>query len=92
MSYSRWINSTWYSFWGTSDAKRKEDEVFCLWADMSQTKDWLYGELKTWTVETVLENYDGITQKQAEEAMQYIKQFLNDVDDEYNGNQTPTSI
>lgn len=92
MSYSRWICSTWYSFWSTSSGKTKEEQVLCLWADMSQTKDWKYGELKTWTVETVLENYEGITQKQAEEAMQYIKQFLNDVDEEYNGNQTPTSV
>ena len=83
MSYSRWGHSTWYSFWSGSEASTKEDEILSLWADLAQAKDWSYSELKTWTVETVLENYEDITQAEAEEAFEYIKYFLEDVEKEY---------
>ena len=83
MSYSRWSNSTWYSFWSAGNAKRKEDEVFCLWADMSQTKDWTYEQLLEFTVEDIGKEYVGITLAEAEEAWGYIQNFLEDVDKEY---------
>ena len=92
MSYSRWSNSVWYSFWSTSDAKRKEDEVFCLWADMSQTKDWTYEQLLGFTVEDIGKEYVGITLAEAEEAWGYIQNFLADVDEEYDGNQSQSTI
>lgn len=84
MSYSRWsIGKTWYAFWSTSSGETKAEQVLCLWADMSQTKDWTYEELNTWTAETVLEHYEDITKEEAEEAFQYITYFLEDVDNEY---------
>ena len=87
MSYSRWGASTWYTFWSDSgDDIIKEDEVLSLWLSfgiLDNTNDWTYSELKTWTAETVLENYDNITQAEAEEALGYIKQFLADVEEEY---------
>ena len=83
MSYSRWGHSTWYSFWCNTEATKKEDEIFSLWLSIDNTKDWSYNELKTWTVETVLENYEDITQAEAEEAFEYIKYFLEDVEKEY---------
>ena len=92
MSYSRWSNSTWYTFWSVSDAKRKEDEVLSLWADMSQTRDWIYEELVTWTVEDVGKAYTGITLAEAEEAWGYIQEFLADVDEEYDGDSSQPTI
>ena len=92
MSYSRWSNSCWYTFWSVSDAKRKEDEVLSLWADMSQTRDWIYEELVTWTVEDVGKAYTGITLAEAEEAWGYIQEFLADVDEEYDGDSSQPTI
>jgi len=92
MSYSRWSNSTWYTFWSVNDAKRKEDEVLSLWADMSQTRDWIYEELVTWTVEDVGKAYTGITLAEAEEAWGYIQEFLADVDEEYDGDSSQPTI
>ena len=89
MSYSRWSNSTWYSFWCATNATTKEDEILSLWLGLDSTKDWAYNELKTWTVETVLENYEGITQAEAEEALEYIKYFLDDVEQEYEHTSQP---
>ena len=89
MSYSRWGHSTWYSFWCNTEATTKEDEILSLWSGLDSTKDWAYNELKTWTVETVLENYEGITQAEAEEALEYIKYFLEDVEQEYEHTSQP---
>jgi hypothetical protein len=66
-----------------SDATTKEDEVLSLWLSIDNTKDWTYNELKKWTAETVLENYESITEAEAEEALEYIKYFLEDVEKEY---------
>ena len=89
MSYSRWSNSTWYTFWSAGDATTKEDEVLSLWLSIDSAKDWTYNELKTWTVETVLENYPDITQAEAEEALEYIQHFLTDVEKEYEHKSQP---
>ena len=85
MSYSRWsIGKTWYAFWSTSSGETKAEQVLCLWADMSQTKDWTYEQLLSFTVEDVGKAYTGITLSEAEEAWGYIQDFLQDVDEEYN--------
>lgn len=83
MSYSRWSNSTWYSFWSNINVTRKEDEVLCLWADLSQTKEWTYEQLLGFTVEDIGKEYVGITLAEAEEAWVYIQNFIEDVDNEY---------
>ena len=92
MSYSRWSNSAWYSFWSAGNAKRKEDEVFCLWADMEQTKDWTYEQLESFTVEDIGRKYVGITLAEAEEAWGYIQEFLQDVDREYDEHSPQSDI
>ena len=92
MSYSRWMNSKWYSFWHSSNAKRKEDEVLSLWLDMEQTKDWTYEQLLSFTVEDIGKAYTGITLAEAEEAWGYIQEFLADVDEEYDGHSSQSDI
>jgi len=92
MSYSRWMNSTWYTFWSASNAKRKEDEVLALWPDMSQTRHWTYEQLLSFTVEDVGKAYTGITLAEAEEAWGYIQEFLQDVDEEYDEHPSQSDI
>ena len=92
MSYSRWMNSKWYSFWHSSNAKHKENEVLSLWLDMEQTKDWTYEQLLSFTVEDIGKAYTGITLAEAEEAWGYIQEFLADVDEEYDGDSSQPTI
>jgi hypothetical protein len=92
MSYSRWSNSVWYSFWSAGNAKRKEDEVFSLWADLTQTKDWTYEQLLGFTVEDIGREYVGITLAEAEEAWGYIQEFIADVDEEYDADSSQSTI
>ena len=84
MSYSRWSNSSWYTFWSsTCESDAVEDQVLSLWYSLDQTKDWTWEEIRHWTVADILENYIHITEDEAIEAYKYIQQWLRDVEEEY---------
>ena len=44
MSYSRWIDSTFYTYWCVSDAKNKNDEVFMCHTDIYKSYRFKYME------------------------------------------------
>ena len=92
MSYSRWSNGTWYAFWSTSSGETKAEQVLCLWADMSQTKDWTYEQLEGFTVEDVGREYVGITLAEAKEGWGYIQEFLQDVNEEFDEHSSQSDI
>ena len=83
MSYSRWSNSAWYSFWSSNSGTSRDEQVLSLWYSIDQSKDWLYQTLKTWSVADVLNNYTDVTEDEAIVAYQYIQQWLRDVEKEF---------
>ena len=46
MSYSRWMTSTFYTYWCVSDAKNKNDEVFMCHTDIYKSYKFKYIECK----------------------------------------------
>ena len=46
MSYSRWIDSTFYTYWCLSDVKNKNDEVFVCHTDIYKCYRFKYMECK----------------------------------------------
>ena len=46
MSYSRWINSEFYTFWSGSGASKKEDEQFCCMFSLDSSPHFSYTEIK----------------------------------------------
>lgn len=81
MSYSRWSNSTWYTFWCSSDAENMEDEIFEVCGVQNFTyhlliKDinWCLNEIKILTE---------CTDEELEELRGYMIRFIKDVDEEY---------
>ena len=82
MSYSRWSDSNWYCFWRDTGCDTKENEVLSLWLSIDKTLEFTYEELTEFSAETIIETYD-VSQELADEAMDYIKWFLEDVDKEY---------
>ena len=46
MSYSRWLNSTFYTYWCATDAKNKNDEVFICHTDIYKCHKIKYIECK----------------------------------------------
>ena len=83
MSYSRWGASTWYSFYN-STSEHKEGQLFSLWYSLESKhiKDWKYSELLELTVPDIQRYYD-CNLNEAEEAMMYVKRFINDVDSDF---------
>ena len=81
MSYSRWSYSKWYSFWNCShDGDIKENQTMSLWKAKGKILDWSYSDLEEMCVRDVQTIYE-CSLEEAEEAMLYIKEFIDDVND-----------
>ena len=86
MSYSRWITSTFYTYWCVSDAKNKNDELFMCHTDIYKSYKFKYVECKR-----IVEDLTSIKGKineiegdeDAIELQGYIKEFIEHVDEEY---------
>ena len=83
MSYSRWSDSKWYTYWSTSSGPLKEDQILCLWYSMDMCKDWTYQQLKQMNIDDLMIEYGGVPYNDILEAQQYISAFINDVDNDY---------
>ena len=86
MSYSRWVNSCFYTYWCSSKAGRKEDELFACHVDLESQVMITYEECKR--IENSLMSIKGkINQikddEEATELQGYIKEFISDVDHKY---------
>ena len=66
MSYSRWSNSCWYSFYCVGD-------LFALWG-FEKDKNWKPEEAKELTEQKIIDYY-GCTPEEAREAMEYVAEF-----------------
>lgn len=83
MSYSRWSFSVWYTFWnGANSGKSKDEQILSLWYSMDKTIDWEYDDLLEVTAKDIQKCYN-CEIEDAEEAMNYINEFIKDVDKEY---------
>jgi hypothetical protein len=87
VSYSRWINSDFYTFWASSNVNEKEDEIFmCMYSLVSQAK-LCYTE-----VQEIIKNpelmrekiTDDLTEDHIQELLAYMGQFIADIDQHYN--------
>tara|TARA_B100000287_G_scaffold414821_1_gene447775 strand:- start:459 stop:752 length:294 start_codon:yes stop_codon:yes gene_type:complete len=86
VSYSRWINSDFYTFWCGSRAKKREDEIFmCMYSLVSQA------ELCYTEVQEIIKNpelmrekiTDDLDEEDIQELLSYMGQFIADVDQHY---------
>lgn len=88
MSYSRWSNSNWYSFWSTSSGETKDDQILSLWyGGIDDIVDLSYNDLVDVKSPKELAFYyeSKIPIEELTEAMKYIKWFIDDVNEEFSG-------
>jgi|TARA_B110000014_G_C20069532_1_gene557643 hypothetical protein len=90
MSYSRWIDSKFYTYWNSTKVYNKEDEIFICHTDIQRYYGFTYTECKKYIEDAVsvkgrINEIDDDTQ--AEELQRYMRQFVEDVDREYQPNQ-----
>lgn len=74
MSYSRWSNSSWYSFYNVNGK-------LSLWYDMDHCIDIDYEDALTITAEEIVGVY-GCSTEEATEALHYVACFIEDYDPE----------
>ena len=99
MSYSRWSNSVFYTFWCSTVSKKKEDQLF----DICGTKSFTYGELND-SIENCISQLKqicdenskldpedkpmfssvGYTDEEYDELRGYMQEFISDVNENYN--------
>lgn len=80
MSYARWSNSAWYAFYNASGH-------LSLWYSLDGVIDISYEDCLTMTVEKIETMYK-CTKEEAEEAMGYVKSFIED----YNADQVDVKL
>ena len=87
MSYSRWSNSKWYSFWSClSPTKDKNDQLLSLWYIGDENRpNFSYEMLLEMDPITKLQGYykSQLSLDDIEEARKIIEMFIDDVEEEY---------
>ena len=86
MSYSRWLNSKFYTYWCILEAKNKNDEMFIVHSDLKVYQKFTYVECKELIESRIklkgrMNSIDN--DEEAEELQSYMKRFITDVDKEY---------
>ena len=86
MSYSRWIDSKFYTYWGSYDVHDKNNEVFIVHSGLKVYQKFTYVECKDMIESRIklkgrMNSIDD--DLEAEELQGYMKQFVKDVDAEY---------
>lgn len=84
MSYSRWLNSHFYTYWASSRGSGKEDQVFMLHMDLVRTYELTYKDVKVYLLDKrSLQERFGLRGYEADELLGYMGQFVADVDKKF---------
>ncbi len=93
MSYSRWINNTWYTYWCSSNTSTKAEELFACHADLDHSFDWPYSLIKRFLnepglLETTIQwasddESEMLDETEIAELKLYMQRFIIDVDAKY---------
>jgi len=87
MSYSRWINSDFYTYWCSSKVYDKHDELFACHASLDGQHMFTYTECKEFIEEPfklVSRIKDvSLTDDDVKEITGYMSEFISDVDISY---------
>ena len=86
MSYSKWLNSKFYTYWNDKKVKNKEDEVFICHTDIQRFYGFTYSECKKY-IDSIVSIKGRINEIdddiQAKELQGYMKEFVDQVDNTY---------
>ena len=91
MSYSRWITSSWYTFYNASSGETLEEQVLSAWYSLDKCIDWTYAELadlvkdrlRTDDITSRIRFKYGCTEDEATELYEYIQEFMADARDNF---------
>lgn len=94
MSYSRWSNSSWYTFWAVRGEKLTpsdiNEEVFAGWYNIDKCIDWSYKEVDALlhrAPDAIIKHLAmlyGCSLDEANELQEYMQEWRTDVRRQYN--------
>lgn len=85
MSYSRWINSYWYTFWKYSKDESYDTATFCICrfdGDINFTAKQLRKQFEK-CIDTIKMKERKASEEEIDEVAGYMSKFLKDVEEEY---------
>ena len=85
MSYSRWINSSFYTYWCSSKVYDKQDELFACHASLDGQHMFTYTECKEFiqNPQKILSRIKDLSPLELTELTGYMSEFISDVDLSY---------
>jgi len=95
MSYSRWSNSVWYTFWCSTDSEEMDEQLFDVcgicsftYAELKQGLDKCIDKIKGIIAEDnqsepITFTSDKYTEDEYDELKIYMKRFIKDIEEEY---------
>lgn len=91
MAYSRWSDSSWYTFYNASSGDTLEEQVLSAWYSLDKCIDWTYAELenlvrdslKAESITNRIRYKYGCTEDEATELYDIIQQFMADARAEF---------
>ena len=88
MSYSRWINSQFYTYWCSSKVYNKQDELFACHTSIDGQYMFTYTEVTEFikaphTLRNRIKDVE-LSDAEVTEITGYMEEFVRDVDIEYN--------
>lgn len=83
MSYSRWSDGVWYSFYNVMpDTSTKGEQVLSLW-HVDKHRDFTYDELMNVGAGKLMSLYPNVCDDDIVKAMGIIRMFTDDVNNEF---------
>ena len=89
MSYSRWSNSSWYTFYNASSGDKLENQVLSAWYSLDKCIDWTYEQLEDLVrgshadVTKRIQFKYGCNADEATELYEYIQEFMADAREQF---------
>lgn len=90
MSYSRWSNSSWYTFWDAGNSgETLVSQELAVWYDLDHMFGWKYPELQEFLAKEhsyavrLLELKYGCSPDEASEVLEYMQDFCIDVKQQF---------
>jgi hypothetical protein len=84
MSYSRWSNSEWYTYWCSGTSHKQSAQCLSISYSISDGKDITYGELKELGSTGIVDKMKGLfpdaSEKDIKSLLGYIDEFMDDVE------------
>lgn len=78
MSYSRWGNSIWYTYWAQGSTDKKEDQVFNIQGMTNFTYNQIQYDLDKCLA--TVDQYAQFTRDEIQELKGYMSMFVQDMD------------